>query len=104
MNTGLPPSPPPAPSDVAVISDKPKPGLDSNGMALKPLGVDVPKRKKNEVSGSLLTVIVLSCFTAFVIFAAITWLLLLKRGACDQPEQILPPSDSSPAKSAGISS
>ncbi|XP_037497723.1 receptor-like serine/threonine-protein kinase ALE2 isoform X2 [Jatropha curcas] len=99
---GLPPSPP-SPLSISTIDNEPYPGRDNNGITNKPLGVDVPKRKKDGLNGSLIAVIVVSSFTALVICIAIAWLLLLKRGNCvHQPQQVSQASVTSPTKpSAG---
>ncbi|KAK7381755.1 hypothetical protein VNO80_00302 [Phaseolus coccineus] len=75
---GLPPSPPSTPSDASVIDDEPNPGHDNNGMMMKPLGVDVPKRKKEGSNGRMIVIIVLSSVTAFVVFVALAWICALK--------------------------
>ena len=75
---GLPPSPPSTPSDASGIDDGPNPGHDNNGMIMKPLGVDVPKKKKEGNNGRMIVIIVLSSVTAFVVFIGLAWLCLLK--------------------------
>ncbi|KHN42518.1 Receptor-like serine/threonine-protein kinase ALE2 [Glycine soja] len=57
---GLPPSPPSTPSDASGIDDGPNPGHDNNGTIMKPLGVDVPKKKKEGNNGRLIVIFVLS--------------------------------------------
>ncbi|KAK2983808.1 hypothetical protein RJ640_008484, partial [Escallonia rubra] len=85
---GLPPSPPSVPSSSATIDDQPYPGNDNDGRNIKPLGVDVPKRRKDGAGGSMIAVIVLSSVTALVVFIGVLWLLLLKCGcSIFQPEQ-----------------
>ncbi|KAL2337960.1 hypothetical protein Fmac_012406 [Flemingia macrophylla] len=75
---GLPPSPPSMPSDTSGLDDGPNPGHDSDGMMMKPLGVDVSKRKKEGSNGRIILIIVLSSITAFVLFIGLGWLCLLK--------------------------
>ncbi|XP_047148066.1 receptor-like serine/threonine-protein kinase ALE2 isoform X2 [Vigna umbellata] len=75
---GLPPSPPSTPSDASVIDDQPNPGHDNNGMMMKPLGVDVPKKKKEGSNGRMIIIIVLSSVTAFVVFIGLAWICALK--------------------------
>ncbi|GAV91590.1 Pkinase_Tyr domain-containing protein [Cephalotus follicularis] len=84
---GLPPSPPSAPFGNSNIDDGPYPGQENNGQAIKPLGVAVPKRKGDGISGSMIAIIVLSSFTAFILCFGITWLLLLNCGACDHQNE-----------------
>ncbi|KAG5021307.1 hypothetical protein JHK85_017649 [Glycine max] len=75
---GLPPSPPSTPQDASGIDDGPSPGHDNNGTMMKPLGVDVPKKKKEGNNGRMIVIIVLSSVTAFVVFIGLAWLCLLK--------------------------
>lgn len=77
LHVGLPPSPP-APSSISTIDEKPNPVIDNNGMEMKPLGVEVRRRKKGRIGRGIIAVIVLSSFTAFVICLGVVWLLLLK--------------------------
>ena len=67
---GLPPSPPSTPSDASGIDDGPNPGHDNNGTIMKPLGVDVPKKKKEGNNGRMIVI--------FVVFIGLAWLCLLK--------------------------
>ncbi|XP_058006606.1 receptor-like serine/threonine-protein kinase ALE2 isoform X2 [Hevea brasiliensis] len=98
---GLPPSPP-SPLSISTIDDEPYPGRNNNGRTNKPLGVDVTRRKKDGLGGSTIAVIVLSSFTALVIFMAIAWLFMLKCGNCvHQPQQAPQASMTSPAKPSG---
>ncbi|RDX73546.1 Receptor-like serine/threonine-protein kinase ALE2, partial [Mucuna pruriens] len=75
---GLPPSPPSTPSDASGIDDGPNPGHDNNGSMMKPLGVDVSKKKNEGSNGRMIVIIVLSSVTAFVLFIGLAWLCLLK--------------------------
>ena len=79
---GLPPFPPSLTSASATINDQPNHGIDNDGMAIKPLGVDVPRRRKNRISRNVVIVIVLSCTTTVVVCMGLVWLLLLKCGYC----------------------
>ncbi|KAH7865333.1 hypothetical protein Vadar_005302 [Vaccinium darrowii] len=81
---GLPPSPPLVPS---TIDDQPYRGHGIEGMPIKPLGVDVPRKKKEGSRGSTVAVIVLSSVTAFVVCMAAIWLLLFKFGCVHQHEK-----------------
>ncbi|PPR87499.1 hypothetical protein GOBAR_AA33194 [Gossypium barbadense] len=84
---GLPPSPPVASSSVSAIDDGPFTGHNNHGQAIKPLGVDVPKRKREGPTRSMIAVIILSSFSAFVVCLGIIWLILWKWGACvNEPE------------------
>ncbi|KAK1358409.1 Receptor-like serine/threonine-protein kinase ALE2 [Heracleum sosnowskyi] len=79
---GLPSSPPSAHSSAANIYGDLYP-RDGNGrMPLKPLGIDVPRRKKAGTGGSKIAVIVLSSVTAFAVCTGILLILLLKCGWC----------------------
>ncbi|KAH9664969.1 protein kinase domain-containing protein [Citrus sinensis] len=82
---GLPPSPP-SQSSISTEDDGPYAGRDNKRQALKPLGVEVPMRKKGGLRGSMIAAIVLSSFTALVLCFGIA-VFLLKRGAFRQPEQ-----------------
>ncbi|XP_059641369.1 receptor-like serine/threonine-protein kinase ALE2 [Cornus florida] len=79
---GLPPSPPSVPSSAGIIGDKPFPGHGNNGRGVKPIPVDVPRKQKNRLGGSMIAVIVLSSATAFVVLMGAIWLLLLRCGGC----------------------
>nr|CAN78643.1 hypothetical protein VITISV_031742 [Vitis vinifera] len=83
---GLPPSPP---SSISNIDDGSYSGHGNNGRVMKPLGVDVPQKQKHGLGGSMITVIVLSSVTGFVICIAVAWVLVLKcRGHVHQAEDI----------------
>ncbi|XP_052181451.1 receptor-like serine/threonine-protein kinase ALE2 isoform X2 [Diospyros lotus] len=84
---GLPPSPPSIPSSISTIDSHPYPGQDNDASMIKPLGVDVPRKKKESSNGSMIAVIVLSSVTAFVVCTAVIWLLLFKSGCMHQPAQ-----------------
>jgi len=45
---------------------------------MKPLGVDVPKKKKEGSNGRMIVIIVLSSVTAFVVFIGLAWICALK--------------------------
>ncbi|XP_055961849.1 receptor-like serine/threonine-protein kinase ALE2 isoform X2 [Mercurialis annua] len=76
---GLPPSPP-SPLSISTVNDEPYRSHGNNGMMSKPLGVAVPRRKKEGPSGGTITVILLSSVTALIIILAILWLFLFKFG------------------------
>ncbi|GMQ08337.1 hypothetical protein CsSME_00052111 [Camellia sinensis var. sinensis] len=84
---GLPPSPPSMPSSTGSIDDQPYSGRGNGGTTIKPIGVDVPRKKNNETHGSMIAIVVLSSVTAFVVCMAVIWLLLLKYGCAHQPEK-----------------
>lgn len=93
---GLPPSPPVAPGDVNVDG-----GLENgeNARKMKPLGVDVGKRKE-KLSGGIIAIVVLACVIALVISIGAAWLLLLKcRNRSSQP----PPTPTQPPSGTGPS-
>ncbi|XP_030969448.1 receptor-like serine/threonine-protein kinase ALE2 isoform X1 [Quercus lobata] len=99
---GLPPSPPSAPSSISAIDDGPYAGHGNNGRIIKPLGVDVPRRKKEGLSGSMISLIVLSSFTVLIIFVGLAWLFVLKCGSCvHHPEKNSHSLMSSPTKPSG---
>ncbi|XP_021807069.1 nascent polypeptide-associated complex subunit alpha, muscle-specific form-like isoform X6 [Prunus avium] len=101
---GLPPSPPS--SDVDVIYEGPYPGNNNNGRTVKPLGVDVhKKRNKNGLSGGIIAIIALSTFAAVALCSAAAWVFLFKHGDCaSEPTptpQALLPSVGKPSGTAG---
>ncbi|CAK9174485.1 unnamed protein product [Ilex paraguariensis] len=102
---GLPPSPPSKPSSAATIDDQPYPHHPNDGMTVKPLGVDVPRRRKDGIGGGMIAVIVLSSITAFVVCMGVIWLLLSKCGVClHQPghtPHVLVASHGKPSGAAG---
>lgn len=71
----------------ATIDDPPYRGHGNEGMPIKPLGVDVPRKKKDRPNGSMIAVIVLSSVTAFVVCMTAIWLLLFKCGCVHQREK-----------------
>ncbi|XVF74394.1 hypothetical protein PTKIN_Ptkin13bG0107000 [Pterospermum kingtungense] len=99
---GLPPSPPAASSSVSAIDDRPYSGHKSHGQEIKPLGVDVPKNKRGGLTRSMIAVIILSSFSAFVVCLGIICLVLLKHGACNkEPAHVAQVVTLSPAKPSG---
>ncbi|KAK8581149.1 hypothetical protein V6N12_071389 [Hibiscus sabdariffa] len=99
---GLPPSPPVASSSVSAVDDGPYTGRNYHGQAIKPLGVDVPKRKREGITRSMIAVIILSCFSAFVVCLGIIWLILWKYGACIKNLEHVPQTTTfSPSKPSG---
>ncbi|KAF9685136.1 hypothetical protein SADUNF_Sadunf03G0023100 [Salix dunnii] len=97
---GLPPSPP-SPVSTSTVDDGTYSGHDNNGRTNKPLGVDVPRREKKGLGGSMMAVIILSSFTVLVICMAIAWLLLLKCGTHVHEPQQVPRELESPVKASG---
>ncbi|KAJ0031603.1 hypothetical protein Pint_13394 [Pistacia integerrima] len=86
---GLPPSPPSASSDITIIDDGPYSG--NNGRAIKPEGVNVPKRqKKHGLSGGTIAIVVLSAFVAVVLCSAVAWVLLSKYRGRDSQRVVAP--------------
>jgi hypothetical protein len=62
----------------------------------------VPRGKNNGLGGSMITLIVMSSFTAFIICVGLAWLLLLKCGSgVHRSEQIPHVFISSPKKPSG---
>ncbi|CAH8381627.1 unnamed protein product [Eruca vesicaria subsp. sativa] len=75
---GLPASPPV--SGMTVIDQGPYPGDSNNGRAMKPLGVDVPKKmRKRELNGETIAVIVLSAAAFIGLCFVIVWFLVFRR-------------------------
>ncbi|KAG5248633.1 receptor serine/threonine-protein kinase [Salix suchowensis] len=97
---GLPPSPP-SPVSTSTVDDGPFTGHDNNGRTNKPLGVDVPRRKKRGIGGSMMAVVILSSFTVLVICMAIAWLLLLKSETQVHEPQQVPSQLKSPVRTSG---
>ncbi|KAE8700699.1 Receptor-like serine/threonine-protein kinase ALE2 [Hibiscus syriacus] len=101
---GLPPSPPIASSSVSAVDDGPYTGRNYHGQAIKPLGVNVPKRKREGLTQSMIAVIILSSFSAFVVCLGIVWFILWKYGACVKEPAHIPQtktfSSSKPSGSA----
>ncbi|KAH7681969.1 Non-specific serine/threonine protein kinase protein [Dioscorea alata] len=95
---GLPPSPPMAPANINADGSL---ANTNNARAIKPLGVDIRKPKEN-ISKSLIAIIVLSSVIALILCVGAAWFLLLKcrnhAQPTSQPPQPLLPSF---AKSAG---
>lgn len=87
---GLPPSPPSASEGVGDGAL----GNNRNARAIKPLGVDVSRRKR-KVNGSLIAIAVLSTVIALIICCLAAWLLIVRfRGQNDTaqgfPHSVLP--------------
>ncbi|GFY93980.1 protein kinase superfamily protein [Actinidia rufa] len=79
--TGLPPSPP---SSINVM-DGPYSGQGNNGRSVQPLGVDVGRRQhKNGLSGSVVTIIVLSASLSVILCCVVALVFLFKHGDCQQ--------------------
>ncbi|XP_048139462.1 receptor-like serine/threonine-protein kinase ALE2 isoform X2 [Rhodamnia argentea] len=72
---GLPPSPP---SSISTTDSSPYTDNEDKGPVTKPLGVNVPKRKRDGPSRSTIAVLCLSSFMVLIVCAAITWILLRK--------------------------
>jgi len=76
---GLPPSPPMAPADIAVINSMPYSVGDNNGSILHPLGVILPdKRHKDRLNGSLIAVIIFSTIVGVMICFSVAWALIFR--------------------------
>ncbi|XP_043704522.1 receptor-like serine/threonine-protein kinase ALE2 isoform X6 [Telopea speciosissima] len=102
---GLPPSPPLASSSIGTADAGPYSGRDNNGRAIKPLGVDVRRRRKGGLGGSMIAIIVLSSSIVMVLCIGAAWLLLFKcRDHTSQPALIpstLVPSLAKPSGAPG---
>ncbi|XP_042480822.1 receptor-like serine/threonine-protein kinase ALE2 isoform X3 [Macadamia integrifolia] len=99
---GLPPSPPLASSSIGTVDAGPYSGGDNNGRAIKPLGVDVRRRRKGGLGGSMIAIIVLSSSIFMVLCIGAAWLLLLKsRDHTSQLTSIPPTLVPSLAKPSG---
>ncbi|XP_043718942.1 receptor-like serine/threonine-protein kinase ALE2 isoform X2 [Telopea speciosissima] len=85
---GLPPSPPLASSSIDTMDTGPYSGRDNNGRTIKPLGVDVRRRRKEGLGGSTIAIIVISSFIVMVLCIVAAWLLLLK--CYDHSSQLAP--------------
>lgn len=86
-----------APSDINIIDGGPYSGNGNNGRTIKPLGVDVPKRKhKDNISGGVVAIIVLSAIVAVILCSAAAWAFLFRHkeqsSQPEQPPQALPSS------------
>lgn len=68
------------PSSTTTVDNPAYPGSGNDGMTVKPIGVDVTRRKKDGTSGRMTVVVVLSSVMAFVICIGVLWILLLKCG------------------------
>ncbi|KAL8122837.1 hypothetical protein AgCh_011005 [Apium graveolens] len=95
--TGLPDSPPSAPSS----DNEPH---DNKGRTIKPVGVDVRRgQHKKGLKGSVVVVIVLSALVAIILFCSIAWILFFRHRDHDLQVQKNPPTKlPSLAKSSGI--
>uniref|UniRef100_A0A6M2EMN0 Protein kinase domain-containing protein n=1 Tax=Populus davidiana TaxID=266767 RepID=A0A6M2EMN0_9ROSI len=101
---GLPPPPPMAPFGIAINDDGPYSGNDNNAGMIKPLGVDVHKRKRKDgLAGGIIAIIVVSGSVALVLFSAVALALLFKhRDHASQPASVLQPLPPSVVKPSGI--
>lgn len=89
---------------ISTIDDGPYRGQDTNGMTMKPIGVDVSRRKHNGLGRSTIVIIVVSSFTAFVVCLVVVWLLLVKFGFRNHQTEDIPQAlILSPAKTTGTS-
>lgn len=86
---GLPPSPPMAPADIAVINGMPYSVQDPNQSKVHPLGVDVTKqRHKHRLNGIVIGAIVFSAVLGVLICCSIAWVLVFRHTKTDpQPAQ-----------------
>ncbi|XP_054780849.1 receptor-like serine/threonine-protein kinase ALE2 isoform X2 [Prosopis cineraria] len=99
---GLPPSPPSTPSGISNADDSPLfPDHDNNGTMMKPLGVAIPRKEKTGSGKSTILVIVLSSFTAFIIFLGFACLCLMKRCPCVHESKQIPKAVPSSSKLSG---
>ncbi|XP_030477047.1 receptor-like serine/threonine-protein kinase ALE2 isoform X2 [Syzygium oleosum] len=94
---GLPPSPP---SSIITTDSSPYTDNEDKGPVTKPLGVNVPKRKRDGPSRSTIAVLVLSSFMVLIVCTVITWILLRKCEARHHQSE-KSPRPLSPAKPSG---
>ncbi|KAL9224254.1 hypothetical protein vseg_000311 [Gypsophila vaccaria] len=99
---GLPPPPPMAPDDAAVINSMPYSVGDPNGSQLHPLGVDVTKqRHKHRPNAIIIAVIILSAVLGVLMCSSLAWLLVFRHtNSRDQPT-LTPRAVASLARSSG---
>ncbi|GFP89350.1 receptor-like serine/threonine-protein kinase ale2 [Phtheirospermum japonicum] len=84
---GLPPSPPSRPSVSASVDLHPFPGTGNDDGPLKPLGVDVPRKRKNDSGNrNMVIIVVLSSVTAFVVCMGFLLLVLTKCSSCSHKQ------------------
>ncbi|CAI0627975.1 unnamed protein product [Linum tenue] len=101
---GLPESPPSAASGITIIDDGPYSGNGNNARTIKPLGVDVSKRRqKNGLNGAVIAIIALSASIVVILCSAVAWIFISrKRGHQGrEPSPALPPMPASVAKPSG---
>ncbi|KAL2332278.1 hypothetical protein Fmac_019859 [Flemingia macrophylla] len=99
---GLPPFPP---SNLYGIDVEPYSGRGNNGTMVKPLGVDVSRKKREENGGRVVIMILLTSFTVFVLFMGVAWLCLLKCSFCNlDPENVPDVKIPSSSKQSGTAS
>ncbi|CAL1414010.1 unnamed protein product [Linum trigynum] len=101
---GLPESPPSAASGITIIDDGPYSGSGNNARMIKPLGVDVSKRRqKDGLNGAVIAIIALSASIVAILCSAVVWIFLSrKRGHHGrEPSPALPPLPASVAKPSG---
>ena len=92
-----------ASSGIAIIDDGPYSGNDNNPGMIKPLGVDVHKRKRKDgLTGGIIAIIALSGSVALVLFSAVDCVLMFKnRDHASQPASVLQPLPPSAVKPSG---
>ncbi|CAI0387271.1 unnamed protein product [Linum tenue] len=103
---GLPESPPSASSGITIIDDGPYSGNGNNARTIKPLGVDVSKRRqKDGLNGAVIAIIALSASIVVIFCSAVAWIFISrKRGHHGrEPSPAPPPLRASVAKPSGIS-
>ncbi|KAL2930070.1 Receptor-like serine/threonine-protein kinase ALE2 [Bienertia sinuspersici] len=99
---GLPPSPPMAPADMAVINGMPYSVQDPNQSNGHPLGVDVTKqRHKNKLSGIAIVAIVFSAIVGVLICCSVAWVLVFRHRNRDLQPGETPRALPSLARSSG---
>ncbi|XP_047341092.1 receptor-like serine/threonine-protein kinase ALE2 isoform X2 [Impatiens glandulifera] len=100
---GLPLSPPSA--NAATIDGQPLPNSGKGGSAIKPIGVDIPRKQKDGSVRISVILIILSCVTFFVVCLGTAWFLLVKCGCVFQPaipsKVPIIPSQENPSGTAG---
>ncbi|CAI8611060.1 unnamed protein product [Vicia faba] len=88
---GLPPSPPSPPLSITIIDDGPYTTDGNNGMTIKPIGVDIPKRKnRGDLSRGFIGIIAISVFVAVVLCTAAAWFMFKFKVPVSSPASTLP--------------
>ncbi|XP_074280722.1 uncharacterized protein LOC141605740 isoform X2 [Silene latifolia] len=101
---GLPPAPPMAPADAAVINGMPYSVGDPNESKLHPLGVDVTKqRHKHKVNAIIIAVIALSAVLGVLMCCSLAWFLVFRYTNNNELPTLTPRAVTSLGRSSGHS-